>query len=232
MRVLFSVLIASIFLTACSTPTPGPDKTIAGTVLGAGWGAGAGAIIGNQLEFGPVGQGAAIGAGFGALSGALSGAMYDSVEDTQLTQEKELAALQVQSASNRRQLKRLQQVLDSAVDSDGTGGLYQVFFDTDATDLRSGALSNLEVIAESIKTRTRGYYVNVVGHSDDSGKPGYNTRLAAARARTVTAYLSSRGISMDQIRESSKGAKRPIASNGTPIGRQLNRRVDIYITAK
>lgn len=221
----FCLLAAS--LSACSNPQPGPDKTIAGAVLGAGWGAGAGAVIGNQVSY--AGEGAAIGSGFGAVGGALSGAGYDLSESAQLENERQLAALKIQNISNQRELENIQGRLDDAVVSPDAGGVYQVFFDEDATSLRGGSVANLEVIAESIKASPRAYVIHVVGHSDDTGDPKYNERLAESRARSVSAYLGSRGISMDQIKVASHGSTRPIASNSTPVGRQLNRRVDVYI---
>lgn len=222
-----SLTLFAASLTACSNPQPGPDKTIAGAVLGAGWGAGAGAVIGNQVSY--AGEGAAIGSGFGLVGGALSGAGYDLAEGGQLENERQLAALKIQNLSNQRELENIQGRLDDAVVSPEAGGVYQVFFDEDGTSLRGGSVANLEVIAESIKSSPRAYVINVVGHSDDTGEPQYNERLAESRARSVSAYLGSRGISMDQIKVSSHGSTRPIASNGSPVGRQLNRRVDVYI---
>lgn len=228
MRILRSTLPLILFLAACSNPQPGPDKTIAGAVLGAGWGAGAGAVVGNQI--GNKGPGAAVGAGFGAVNGMLVGAGYDLNESTQIREEEELASLRVQNAVNQRSLQQLQTRLDRAVTTDVSGGVYQVFFDTDATNLKSGAVANLEIIADSIKTSPAAFVINIAGHSDDSGNPEYNDRLAEARARTVSAYLGQRGISMDQMIVKNFGAQRPIATNATPEGRQLNRRVDIFIS--
>lgn len=221
---------AALLAAGCRTPQPGPDKTVGGAVLGAAWGAGAGAVVGNQIgESGATGEGVAVGAGFGAVAGAVAGAGYDVIEDTQLEHEQQLAALKMQNMANGRHISHIQDSLDQALNSDAAGGVYQVFFDDDATSLRAGAVSNLEVIAESIKMSPRAYVVNVVGHTDDTGNPEYNKRLAEARARSVSAYLGARGISMDQIRVRSFGSERPIASNSTPVGRQLNRRVDVYI---
>lgn len=229
MKINRALLLSPLFLAlfSCSHPQPGPDKTVAGAVLGAGWGAGAGAVIGNQVSY--AGEGAAVGAGFGAVGGALSGYAYDDVENTQIEQEKQLASLKIQNAVNTRQLETIQGKLDQAITGDIAGGVYQVFFDTDATSLRSGAIANLEVIADSIRRSPHGYVINVVGHSDDAGTPEYNAELAEARARNVSAYLSARGISVDQIKVTSHGSLRPIASNSTTVGRQLNRRVDVYI---
>ncbi len=228
MRMFIKALPLVAFLVACSNPQPGPDKTIAGAVLGAGWGAGAGAVVGNQI--GNTGPGAAVGAGFGALNGIMTGAGYDLTEGSQIREEEELASLRVQNAVNSRQLQHLQARLDRAVTSDISGGVYQVFFDPDATNLKAGAVANLEIVADSIKTSPAAYVINVVGHTDDAGNPEYNERLAEARARTVSAYLGQRGVSMDQIVVKNFGGTRPIATNATPEGRQLNRRVDLFIS--
>ncbi len=229
MRIRYLALI-SLLLTSCSNPQSGPDKSLAGAVLGAGWGAGAGAVVGNQLAGSPTGDGAAVGAGFGAVSGLMIGAGYDLQESALLKNENELASLRIQNAVNAKQLEQLQARLDRSPTADLGVGVYQVFFDTDATSLKAGAVSNLEVIAEAIKANPSNASVTVSGHSDDSGKPEYNERLAEARARTVSAYLGARGISMDKIVVKNFGATHPIASNSTPEGRQLNRRVDIYLT--
>ena len=222
------------FVVGCSNPQPGPDKTIAGTVLGAGWGAGTGAVIGHQVRHtqNGAGLGAGIGAGFGAVAGAMSGGAYDLTESTQIRLENQLASLKIQNMANAKQLDTLQDQLDYAATSEVAGGVYQVFFDVDATSLRAGSVANLEVIAESIKRSAHAYAIHVVGHTDDTGDPKYNDRLSEARARAVSAYLGSRGISMDQIHVTNHGAKRPIASNVTDVGRQLNRRVDVYISSK
>ena len=225
----YYLLAALCCISSACAPTPGPDKTVAGAALGAAWGAGTGAVVGHQLDGSPTGEGAGIGAGFGAVSGAMSGFAYDAQEDTQIQQDKELASLRIQNAANSQMLAQLQARLDRAIASDIAGGIYQVFFDPDSSSPRAGAVANLEVIADSIRNSPYAYVVNVVGHADDSGTPAYNQSLAEARARAVSAYLGARGISMDQIKVSGYGSKRPIASNTTDAGRQLNRRVDIFI---
>jgi len=222
---LILILISAI---GCSTSQPGADKTLISSGLGSGIGAGAGAIIGNQV--GNVGQGAGVGAAVGLLSGFSAGIMYDSVESKMIAQEKQLGALRIQNDANSHQLARLQSKLDRALTSDVFSGMYQVFFDTDASELRAGSVANLETIANSIKSSPYAYEINVVGHTDDSGDVKYNDKLAEARARNIAAILASKGISSDQIQVTSHGAKRPIASNNTEMGRQLNRRVDLFIS--
>ncbi len=212
---------------ACTSPNTTPDKTIAGTVLGAGWGAGAGAVVGNQVN--NVGPGAAIGAGFGAVSGMMAGYAADEAESTQAGLEKQLASLRIQTNNSDRRLREMQTSLDNANSSAAIGGIYQVFFDDDATSMRSGAIANLEAIADSLRTSPAAAKLQVAGHSDDAGTPDYNMRLSEARARNVASYLAARGISMDQISVAGFGSTRPLATNSTPEGRQLNRRVDVLI---
>lgn len=224
-RVLLPLLL---ILASCSNPQPGPDKTATGTVLGAGWGAGAGAIIGHQLSY--AGEGAAIGAGFGLVNGAMNGFGFDSIENVQLEHEKQLASLKLQNQHNGEQLAGLQRKLDDAIASDAHVGISHLYFDPDSSNLRAGSMSNLEAIANNLLARVQGYNVHVVGHADDSGTPDYNQRLSEARARTVSAYLAQKGVALDQMKVQSKGSQQPLASNSTETGRQLNRRVDIYLS--
>jgi outer membrane protein OmpA-like peptidoglycan-associated protein len=228
-----SIVLGSLILlgsSGCSTPVEGPDKSIAGGIMGAAWGAGAGAVVGHQIENMPSGEGAALGAGFGLVSGAISGAMYDSIENTQIDQKRQLAGLRLQNAANAQQLVQIQGKLDrSLASSEST--IYQVFFDPDATHLHSGASSNLQKIADGLLSRKRGKTVHIIGHTDDTGNPKYNERLALARARSVSSYLLARGLSDDEVKIDSQGANSPIATNATPTGRQLNRRVDLFVTA-
>lgn len=226
----FNFILAAalaVLCCSCSSPQPGPDKTAAGAILGAGWGAGAGAIVGHQI--GHAGPGVAVGAGVGLVDGALTGMGHDQLESQHIKAKAELDSLRVQNTANLRQLAGLQQKLDQAISQGAPFGIYQVFFDTDATSLRTGAISNLEAIGEMLKRSPSAYLIKVAGHTDDTGSPDYNERLASARASSVASYLAARGISVDQIVVESFGAKRPIASNASEVGRQLNRRVDVYI---
>jgi outer membrane protein OmpA-like peptidoglycan-associated protein len=159
----------------------------------------------------------------------LMGMGYDLEESVQLDQNRQLSALKVQSAATHMELAKLQGALDSNGAVDALGGVYTAYFDEDQTNLRLGAISSLEKVAESIKA-SRGFRaVYVVGHTDDTGRPDYNEKLAKGRADSVAAYLAGRGIALDQIKIESFAAKRPIATNRTAAGRQLNRRTEISI---
>ena len=226
-----NLVSATLLLTAVSgcAPHAGPDKTAEGTVLGAGWGTGVGAVVGNQVA--TAGMGAAVGAGFGAVAGLMTGAAFDQLEANMVEQRRILNDLQERTDINFQTLRALQDNLDNKIATQHTTGVYQVFFDHDSTQLKAGAIANLQTIAESMKGSLGANTIYVVGHTDDSGNKEHNKNLADARAREVTAYLSSRGISIDQIKQTSFAADRPLASNVTPEGRQLNRRVDVFLGA-
>jgi len=221
-----SICVIASSLIGCENPQAGPDKSLGGALLGAGWGAGAGAVVGNQVS--TPGRGVAVGSGFGAAAGLLMGMGYDLEEGVQLEQQRQLADLRMQNAANNMELVKLQTQLDNASGDNPLGGVYTVFFDEDQTNLRLGAVSSLEKVAEAIKTSSSARRVHVVGHTDDTGRPDYNDKLALSRAQSVAGYLASRGISVDQIKVESFSASRPVATNRTAAGRQLNRRTEIY----
>lgn len=216
------------FCVACQQrPAPGPDQVVGGAIVGAGIGAGAGMVIGNQISH--VGPGAAVGAGFGLLAGAMTGLGQDRLEETQVDMKDELASLRAQMAFNRQQLKSIQDDYDRSATTELPIQSYQVFFDDNATNLKSGAIAELESIAEILKVNRAALKVEVSGHADESGSPSYNMQLSEARARNTASYLQARGISMDHVEIKAFGSTRPLATNSTAEGRQLNRRVEIRV---
>ncbi len=71
--------------------------------------------------------------------------------------------------------------------------------------------------------------VEVAGHTDSTGSPAYNQALSERRAKSVAAYLISRGVRPERLIIVGDGEKHPIASNATAAGRQQNRRVELTI---
>ena len=224
---VYAVVLSAVSLLSCY-PTGGPDKSITGAVLGAGWGAGAGAVVGHQVN--STGPGAAIGAGFGAGAGLLTGVGLDVAEGTELEQQRQIDALKVQVAANRLNMSQLQDNLDSrgkmfiAAASD-----VDVFFDEDRASIRGGSAAELERFCASAKLNPYVKEIQLHGHSDDTGDSTKNQQLAEARVRTVQTFLVEHGVSSDRIKVFSHAATRPLATNQTPVGRQLNRRVEVVV---
>jgi outer membrane protein OmpA-like peptidoglycan-associated protein len=67
--------------------------------------------------------------------------------------------------------------------------------------------------------------VEIQGHTDSVGKHDANVRLSQARAESVAKYLVSKGVAAARMVSKGIGPDRPVASNDTVEGRQLNRRI-------
>ena len=73
-------------------------------------------------------------------------------------------------------------------------------------------------------------YVDVIGHTDSTGSLEHNQRLSERRADSVARYLKSQQVLPERILTKGMGPNAPVASNDTPEGRSLNRRVEIVLT--
>ncbi len=101
----------------------------------------------------------------------------------------------------------------------------RVGFAAGSVVLSSDFNKTLEEVAQRLQKGA--FTAVVVGHSDTSGATSVNKIVALARARAVAEYLVSRGVQKGLIVVQGAGADLPIASNDTPEGRALNRRVEI-----
>ena len=72
----------------------------------------------------------------------------------------------------------------------------------------------------------------IEGHTDWVGSNELNNVLSERRAESVKNYLVSKGVSGKRIQTVGFGKRKPIASNETEFGRNLNRRTEIVITSK
>jgi len=71
--------------------------------------------------------------------------------------------------------------------------------------------------------------IAISGHTDSIGSDSYNLKLSRERANEVRDYLVGYGISADRLQAAGYGESRPVASNDTDSGRELNRRVEFKI---
>jgi outer membrane protein OmpA-like peptidoglycan-associated protein len=73
--------------------------------------------------------------------------------------------------------------------------------------------------------------VVVEGHSDSTGQEATNLELSQRRADAVRQYLvANRTLPAEKIKAVGFGSVKPLASNQTPEGRAVNRRIDLVIT--
>lgn len=71
--------------------------------------------------------------------------------------------------------------------------------------------------------------IRLEGHTDNLGDPGLNKELSIKRASKIRTYLAMKGIDFERIRTSGWGGTKPLANNNTQEGREINRRVELYI---
>lgn len=71
--------------------------------------------------------------------------------------------------------------------------------------------------------------VEISGHTDNTGGYDLNKRLSLARATSVVAYLTLKGIDKTRLKTAGYGPDQPIAENATAAGRSQNRRVEMKI---
>ena len=73
--------------------------------------------------------------------------------------------------------------------------------------------------------------VTIEGHTDSTGSSKMNEELSQKRADAVRQYLiANKTLTGDHIQSQGFGSSRPLATNETPEGRAINRRIDVIIT--
>ena len=207
--VLLSTVTLLVF-TSCATDT----KTKKGAAYGAGGGAIAGALIGQLIGGDTEGTliGAAIGAAVGGAAGAGVGRMMDNQE-----RDMRQALADSEAAAIRREGNLLAVTLKG-----------DFSFDHDSAVVRPGLYSEINRIA-NVMLQYPDTVIRVEGHTDSTGSEQYNLELSARRAVAVKNLISDKGISPSRLETVTYGETRPIATNETEAGRQLNRRVEIKI---
>lgn len=109
-----------------------------------------------------------------------------------------------------------------------------LLFDSGKAKIRQEAHSLLDKVASVLKDNMADFNIGVEGYTDNqpikhSGWKS-NWELSTARALSVLHYMVSKeDISPDRLSAIGYGEYRPLASNDTREGRQINRRVEIVI---
>jgi outer membrane protein OmpA-like peptidoglycan-associated protein len=103
-----------------------------------------------------------------------------------------------------------------------------ITFATDSADLNAGFFDVLNSVAKVVNEFEQ-TVIEVAGHTDSTGSDQYNQQLSARRADAVAAYLKTRSVRSDRIITVGAGEAHPVATNDTPDGRQLNRRVELTL---
>lgn len=81
----------------------------------------------------------------------------------------------------------------------------------------------------TLMNKNRDVHIRLEGHTDASGDESLLKALSEARVKTVKRYMVSQGIEENRIEVVGLGGTRPVASNDTAEGREMNRRVEFVI---
>jgi outer membrane protein OmpA-like peptidoglycan-associated protein len=101
-----------------------------------------------------------------------------------------------------------------------------VLFYTGEARLLPKAKNDMNKLAAFFK-RNPQRTATVEGNTDDVGDEQANKVLSQNRADSVMAALIELGVAADHLRTSANGEGKPVATNTTAAGRQMNRRVEI-----
>ena len=104
----------------------------------------------------------------------------------------------------------------------------EVFFEVNRHELQPGADTVLSAIAAKCLT-TKRRVLEIEAHTDADGSDSFNQELSERRAETVRNFLSGQGVPEDQMHVVPFGEHRPVASNQTDEGKQLNRRATVQL---
>ena len=112
----------------------------------------------------------------------------------------------------------------------------EVLFDSGKAKLKRDSLPILNKVVRVLNENVPDNDIGVEGHTDNEpikhSRWKSNWELSSQRALGVLYYLEKKGVSPVRLLASGYGEHKPIASNDTAGGRQLNRRVEIVILPK
>lgn len=108
--------------------------------------------------------------------------------------------------------------------------LKDIFFEFDKSTILQQSYFELRSLISLLETYPN-MRIEIRGHTDSKGSDSYNQRLSENRAKAVTDYLISKGISEKRLQYKGYGKTMPIDTNDTEEGRANNRRVEFKITA-
>lgn len=210
-------LITCLALSACTTFDPYTgEQEVSNTAKGAGIGAGVAAVAAylankdeddiskrNRRILKAATGGAAIGGGIG---------YYMDTQEAKLRKQLRGSGVSIEREGNNINL-----IMPG-----------NITFSSGSANIEQSFLSVLDSVVLVLKEFDKTLVV-VAGHTDSSGSDTLNQRLSEGRAQSVSTHLNTAGVIADRIEVIGFGETQPVASNDTPAGKELNRRVEITL---
>ncbi|WP_314894039.1 OmpA family protein [uncultured Capnocytophaga sp.] len=103
-----------------------------------------------------------------------------------------------------------------------------ILFDVNKSVVKTQAEFILDNIAK-IMNENDDFNFIIEGHTDNTGVAEHNLQLSQERADAIKAYLIRKGVKSKRLEAKGYGQTRPIESNDTERGREINRRVEINV---
>ena len=154
----------------------------------------------------------------------------EAEQQAQSAQQRAEQADQARENMRQQLLAELNQIMQTRDTARGLiVDMNDVLFDTGRATLRPDAKIRLARVAGIIEAYPD-LRLNIEGYTDNTGSPQYNHMLSEERAATVRDFLIGQGVLANNVFAQGFGEANPIASNGTPEGRQMNRRVDLVVS--
>jgi len=208
------ILSSAIVLSGCSSL----NNTAKGGLIGGGAGAAVGAGVGVLI--GKSGKSAAIGAAIGTAVGATTGVIIGKKMDKVAEEAAKIEGARVDSITDANNLKAIRVTFDSGI-----------LFKTGKSDLNNKSKTAL-IKFSKILVDNPTMDISIMGHTDNTGTLELNQRLSQARAQSVADFLKLQNVPSKQLKEiAGKDYSMPVADNNTKMGREQNRRVEVYMYA-
>jgi outer membrane protein OmpA-like peptidoglycan-associated protein len=113
------------------------------------------------------------------------------------------------------------------LEAEGRVATHGILFAVNSDLIRPESTPTLKEIGDML-TAHRELRLAIEGHTDSDGDDTYNLDLSRRRAAAVkTVLVESFGVDSGRLSTEGFGETRPAADNGTPEGRQQNRRVEL-----
>jgi len=106
-----------------------------------------------------------------------------------------------------------------------------IHFGSGSAALTDYSRGKLRYIAEQLAA-AEGFWIEIIGHTDNVASAAYNEELSVARAQSVYSELIRLGVNRANLRFSGRGENEPIDTNDTEEGRLKNRRIEFKLTKK
>jgi outer membrane protein OmpA-like peptidoglycan-associated protein len=168
------------------------------------------------------------------------GEVQKQVEATQM----DVSALKTSDADQNTKLAQLSDTARDALARAQEAGklakgkfLYEVTltdenvkFGFNKSELSPEAKAALDAFAKKVVAENKNVYIELQGHTDNTGPADYNLKLGQARAEAAMRYLAmEHNFPLHRMNAISYGSAKPVADNKTKEGRAQNRRVTLVV---